>query len=552
MATTSARQQTHQSVLPQRTALELTPADNPGAGTKRGSSAGNTASGADHGRGERNRSIRRSGCRHEGKAAARPSGKTGSDPGTPQQSIERPMPRNLRVFVLDKHHKPLMPCHPARARELLRKGRARVHKLHPFTIRLIDRTLTESEVGGLTLKIDPGSKATGMAVVREDHEGAIHGLYGIEIQHRGQQIQRRMQARAAFRRIRRSRNTRYRAPRFSNRSRPEGWLPPSLRHRVEGTRTWVDRLLRLAPVTGIRMELVRFDLQREENPEISGIEYQQGTLAGYEVREYLLEKWGRACAYCDATGTPLNAEHIRPKARGGSNRVSNLTLACIPCNQAKGALDVREFVTDPARLERIAQQAKTPLQDAAAVNTTRWALRRTLSGTGLSVETGSGGQTKWNRTRFGLPKSHVLDAVCVGRVTEVISYPGQVLIAKATGRGGYARTQPDKYGFPRLYMTRRKRHFGFQTGDHVRAVVPDGKKAGVHTGRAAVRTSGSFNITTPAGTVQGINQKRCTLLSRADGWAYSYREEKKRQRRVVPDRRADFPGLQDVLSTASQ
>jgi hypothetical protein len=46
-------------------------------------------------------------------------------------------------------------------------------------------------------------------------------------------------------------------------------------------------------------------LQKLENPEISGIAYQQGTLAGYELREYLLEKWGRKCAYCDATNVPL-------------------------------------------------------------------------------------------------------------------------------------------------------------------------------------------------------------------------------------------------------
>ena len=78
------------------------------------------------------------------------------------------------------------------------------------------------------------------------------------------------------------------------------------------------------------MELVRFDMQQIENPEISGVEYSQGTLAGFEQREYLLEKWGRKCAYCDAKDVPLNLDHIHSRANGGSNRVSNMTMACIP------------------------------------------------------------------------------------------------------------------------------------------------------------------------------------------------------------------------------
>jgi 5-methylcytosine-specific restriction endonuclease McrA len=84
------------------------------------------------------------------------------------------------------------------------------------------------------------------------------------------------------------------------------------------------------------MELVKFDTQLMENPDISGIEYQQGELAGYEVREYLLEKWGRKCAYCSETDLPLQIEHIIPRSRGGSDRVSNLTLACEGCNRLKG------------------------------------------------------------------------------------------------------------------------------------------------------------------------------------------------------------------------
>jgi hypothetical protein len=80
--------------------------------------------------------------------------------------------------------------------------------------------------------------------------------------------------------------------------------------------TRVNRMRRLCPVGALSQELVRFDTQLMQNAEISGVEYQQGELAGYEVREYLLEKWGRMCAYCEGEHVPLEIEHIIPKTRG--------------------------------------------------------------------------------------------------------------------------------------------------------------------------------------------------------------------------------------------
>src|SRR5262249_37197887 len=149
--------------------------------------------------------------------------------------------------------------------------------------------------------------------------------------------------RRAVRRGRRGRRTRYRAPRFLNRRRRAGWLPPSLLSRVENSLTWVKRITKIAHVTALSQELVRFDLQKLEQPEIIGVMYQQGTLAGYELREFLLEKWGRTCCYCDREDTPLQIEHIVPRTRGGTDRVSNLCLACESCNRKKGTQDIRVF-----------------------------------------------------------------------------------------------------------------------------------------------------------------------------------------------------------------
>ena len=437
----------------------------------------------------------------------------------------------MSVFVLDRRKKPLMPCSEKRARKLLESGRVRVHRMVPFTIRLVDRTVGESALQPVSVKLDPGSRTTGIALVRDSEAtdpetGEVtttaHVLNLFELSHRGRQISEALTARRQMRRRRRA-SLRYRAPRFLNRgNKGKGWLPPSLQHRIDTTRAWVARLQRLAPVTGIAQELVRFDMQQMQNPEISGVEYQQGTLAGYELREYLLQKWGRECAYCGAKSTPLQIEHIQPKAKGGSNRVSNLTLACQPCNHRKGAQDVRVFLAkDPKRLERILAQAKQPLRDAAAVNTTRWALFNALKATGLPVTTGSGGRTKYNRSRLGLPKTHALDAVCVGTADAVAGWQKPTMAIKATGRGSYQRTRLDKYGFPRGYLTRQKRIKGFQTGDTVKAVVPKGKKTGTYTGRVAVRATGSFNIQTEGCVIQGISHRYCKLIQRADGYGYS-------------------------------
>jgi 5-methylcytosine-specific restriction endonuclease McrA len=245
-----------------------------------------------------------------------------------------------RVFVLDARHHPLMPCHPARARELLAKGLAVVIRLHPFTIRLKRRMSGETQP--VILGIDPGSQITDLALARTIVETRSTLWLGT-LQHRGAHIRKKLEQRRRYRRRRRSANLRYRAPRFYNRRRREGWLPPSLQHRVDTTLSWVLRLQRLVPVSTVVMEIVKFDTQAFQNPDISGIVYQQGTLYGYEVREYLIEKWGRQCVYCHKTNLALQLEHIIPTSRGGTNRITNLTLACERCNQEKGSQTSTEF-----------------------------------------------------------------------------------------------------------------------------------------------------------------------------------------------------------------
>jgi 5-methylcytosine-specific restriction endonuclease McrA len=256
------------------------------------------------------------------------------------------------VFVISNTKKPLMSCRPARARQLLTRGKAAVYRMQPFTIILKDRD--DGDTQPVEVKADPGSKTTGLALVGHfEQQGAVV-LFGANINHRGQAMKNNLESRYFLRHARRGRNTRYRKARFLNRTRKSGWLPPSIESRVGNTESVIYRLATRCPITEVSVEIVKFDTQAMVNPEISGSEYQQGELAGYEVREYLLEKWHRTCAYCGAKDVPLQVEHIQPKALGGSNRVSNLTLACQPCNHKKGAKPIAEFLkAKPELLKKI-------------------------------------------------------------------------------------------------------------------------------------------------------------------------------------------------------
>jgi 5-methylcytosine-specific restriction endonuclease McrA len=305
-------------------------------------------------------------------------------------------------------------------------------------------------------------------------------------------------------------------------------MAPSLLSRIHNVETWVQRLRRFCPIEAISYEAVRFDTQALQNPEIEGVAYQHGTLAGLEVKEYLLIKWGHRCAYCQKTEVPLEAEHIVPKIRGGSDRIANLTLACKPCNQRKGDQTAEEF-----GFPHIQAQARQPLKDAAAVNSTRWALYERLKASGLPIETSTGGQTKWNRKQRDIPKTHWLDAVCVGLSTPERVHWQQVIPLLITAKGRQCRRMcnVDDLGFPISSPKGASKVFGFQTGDMVGARVTKGKKVGIYVGRVAIKTDGYFKITGAFGVVEGIHARYCWPIHRNDGYGY-----KKGQAALPPQR----------------
>lgn len=417
------------------------------------------------------------------------------------------------VFVIDTSKKPLDMCHPAKARKLLRDGKAKIYRKELFTI-ILTKIVDKPAENKYRLKIDYGSRYTGLAILK-DAKVCWLG----QLEHRTN-IKELLDKRRGYRKRRRNINIRYRKPRFKYRTKHKGWLPPSLMSRIDNIRTFITRLIRMLPLGAISYENVKFDTQKMMNPDIHGIEYQQGTLEGYEIREYLSKKFNHKCCYCGISqgqGGKFEIERIIPVSRGGTNKISNLAWSCHVCNQEKGSMTAEEYGHP-----EVQAQAKKPLKDATLVTATRWKVYDILKSFNLPVECSTGGLTCYNRTQRNIPKEHYFDACCVGKSTPKALYfcTNIVHIITAIGRGKHCRTNVDASSFPRGYLARQKRFFGFQTGDIVKAVVTKGKKIGTYFGKVLCRKTGSFDIRTKTGRVQGISHKYFRLIQHSDGYLY--------------------------------
>ena len=278
---------------------------------------------------------------------------------------------------------------------------------------------------------------------------------------------------------------RWKRERIGHKERADnGWVPPSLMSRVFNLETWTRRLCKIYPINQLAIENVKFDMQLLENPDIHGIEYQHGTLHGREIREYLLELTGRKCAYCGRDRVRLHIEHIIPKARGGSNRPDNLTMACHDCNEKKGKLygaELKAKLGEPfaKKVEAATRKSKQGLSNAAAVNTIRWKLLETLGTVGLPVISGTGGKTAYHRNLAGLPKTHYYDAAAVFGVPKLPKNLN-VAVIKSLGYGrrdlrSFSVKKP-KFNYGAL---KRSEADGFRKYDHVEIKKQNGKWKGV-------------------------------------------------------------------------
>jgi len=359
----------------------------------------------------------------------------------------------LKVFVRNQDGSPLMPCTPAKARKLLRDGRAKVAERCPFTIQLTWQC--EGQVQEVTLGIDKGSHVTGIVCAANREV-----LLAAEIHHR-LDVKERMDARRNNRKIRRARKW-YRPARFLNRasSKRSGRLPPSIKANVEEVIRVVKQLP--LPIGHIIVEDVQVDIARLNNPDLKGSRYQDPTRLDENLRLACLMRDGYQCQQCGKKGVRLEAHHLVYREHGGKDTLSNLLTLCEGCHSKVHERKLQLKVTGVSgHFDVIAQrtmQGKTHLYATLSRQT--------------RVSLVFGYATSAFRKARGLPKTHVIDALCVATLQtgEMVEEQGDnryviSFRARQTRRQYYDR--PRK-GVGRVRYQVNEELAGFRKGDIVR------------------------------------------------------------------------------------
>lgn len=479
-------------------------------------------------------------------------------------------PEQPPIFVVSQSGKPLAPTRrPGRVRHLLTDGRAQIICRDPFTIQL---TYESPEVVPvvITVGIDPGAKDTPIAV--EEHmpdSDTSSILYVKEILLRTD-ITAQLKRRSSARSERRNRKTRYRKPRFHNRPKavcsicgvnhtPKVWkrvkrkqggkslkkvangraavcrrcqherpgergkhdadrlINPTLRNKVDTIVKEVQRLAQVLPITKIRVELTAFDTQKMARPEIQGAEYQHGTLFGYEIKEYLLQKFGHRCAYCQGKSHDpiLEVEHTIPQSRGGTNRVANLAIACETCNRKKGSRTAEEFGFPTIHKAAARHQV---FRYSALTQSYKWGLWRTLQTFGIPLEATFGYRTKYDRLQKKLPKAQIVDAMVIAAGDRNFELPATYLVERRLKvRKPYHRfSNEHKPGRTCVKTPAARTVHGFRLYDKVSFVGSDG--AIVYGYITGLRERGGFEVSYLEGDrIADKNWKRLTPEKRTPG-----------------------------------
>ncbi len=305
--------------------------------------------------------------------------------------------RNLRVFVISSMGKPLMPTYPRKARKLLEAGKAKVVKRTPFTIQLLGPS--GGNVQPISLGVDAGTKHIGISATTTKEV-----LFEAEVQLRTD-IQDLMSSRREFRSARRGRKTRYRQPRFLNRTKPKGWLAPSIRNKVAVHVKVIKLVHYILPIANIVIEAAQFDIQKIKNPEIQGTAYQQGPQLGFEnVREYVLYRDGHVCQHCRGKSKDkiLKVHHIESRKTGGDSP-DNLITLCKTCHDT----------IHRDKLTKTFRRSRPSFRDATQISTMRKFVLQAVKDLYPNVTETFGYVTKYNRKLHGLEKSHMIDARCI-------------------------------------------------------------------------------------------------------------------------------------------
>ncbi len=232
------------------------------------------------------------------------------------------------VYVLSIDGLPLMPCNQAKARKLLKAKKACVVTCYPFTVQL--NFVCENKVQDVHMGIDSGFKNIGFSCISANKELAS-GTVVLDAKTSDRLTERRM-----YRRGRRNKLW-YRQPRFLNRKKRDGWLPPSTQRRYDTHLKIIREFKKRLPITSVTIEVANFDIPKIENPTIEGVEYQQGDMYGYQnMRSYLMAREKGYCQLCRkafSKGDPSHIHHCKERSEAGSNRAKNLAILHKKCHE---------------------------------------------------------------------------------------------------------------------------------------------------------------------------------------------------------------------------
>ena len=473
-------------------------------------------------------------------------------------------PFNQRtVPVIDRDGILLTPTRPSRARRWIETGKARKAWVHGHFAVQLSEEYEDAYTPEMHLGINPGSRTTGMAVVIQEEARPATVAAGIELKHQGHTISQKMHTRSSHRRNRRSR-LRRRPARFNNRTRKQGWLPPSMQSKLSNVTTTIRHLRTIFPITRINLEAHRFDPRLMQDPGITGEEYQHSERGEMQIREYVLQRDNRTCQYrqkCQGGKQQrLETDHIVPESRGGTYRISNLITACRQCNKAKDNRSIDEFLAhDPERLRSVQAQMKKSLASATHINQLVPLLREALLDTGLPVTETDAVTTAWTRKKLGIPKTSVNDAACLGGPEGINAVPERITVLESVGHGSRQMlTSPSRYGTPRYkpgptgksspyraycrmprsiqgftttpgHKLRRRRIGGITSGDLIRYFH---KKDGPVEGYATLEKAKSR---ASASGRKSVHTSRVTLLARGNGYRQESRRNEEQRRTAEPN-----------------
>lgn len=302
------------------------------------------------------------------------------------------------VYVISIEGKPLMPCTPAKAKKLLKSKRAKVIKLYPFTIKL--NFECENQVQEVGFGMDSGYGSIGLSAVTEKEE-VLSQTVTLD-----NKTSSRLTEKAMYRRGRRSRHHWYRKPRFLNRRKKEGWLPPSIQRRYDAHLTLIKNAKSVLPISKVTIEIGNFDIQKIKNPEISRVGYQQGDLYGYQnMRSYLLAREHGLCQLCHkefTKGSPSHIHHCKERGEQGSDRPENLAILHKKCHIK-------------LHKKKIKLSAPKEFKAKTFISIIRNKFRQDIPDTNITF----GYKTFVDRNKLGLEKSHATDAfVIAGGATQ--------------------------------------------------------------------------------------------------------------------------------------